>query len=66
MCKGSEAWKTPVCFTKQVNGVWSVCVSLPVCAAGGRESVGEDKGGDIEKDSVLTSTQCPAWEGQRC
>lgn len=58
--------ENPGVFDK--TGEWSVehvCVSLPVCVARGREWVGEDKGGDTEKDSVLTSTQCPAWEGQR-
>lgn len=39
MCKGSEAWKTLVCFAKQVNGVWDVCVSLSLCSGGG--GVGE-------------------------
>lgn len=41
------------------TGEWSVepvCVSLPVCVARRRESGGKDKGGDTEKDSVLTLT----------
>lgn len=66
MSKGSEAWKTLVCFTNQVNGVWGTCVSLSWSVAEGREWVGEDRRGDTEKDSVLISTQCSAWEGQRC
>lgn len=48
MCKGSAARKT------LVNGVWGVRVSKP--AAEGGEWVGEERGGDAEKDSVLTAT----------
>lgn len=49
--------ENPGVFDK--TGEWNVehvCVSLPVCVARGRESVGEDKGGDTDRDSVLTST----------